>query len=403
MNREYVVPGVEHRGRAKFGGCCGCCRTFIDRFGSTQNARRPVGEVGNGWTVGNGDCSIQNLSGVKNLVMSGPDAMLIRDMRNEDFTITYIADYIPGGFTVGPYIPDEGNIIFHPEKEHRLLFNWVDKNNFDFISYWDWDELNDYTIAKVGTRENGSERFFLPPTDVDGVIVNSYTYTIRTYHRNFCYVNGVFFINLSNYPGGEEYPGSAVTYGKPLLSRFCGLGTGPQFSGEWNGNLFIVTKTTTEDQKQNPFFGGSRDVEDCKWCPRPQAGCINYIAPTYIIAEKFGDNSGITNVGGGYDSGGYSGGIGNFGVVITIDPDMYSPFGSPIPHPTAGTVRLDSYEVIGFNSYHKLYKLDSTTARDDCDAWDRLRLEPDPDGTSALGGFTIPPEGYWELTGVYEL
>lgn len=404
MNREYVVPGVDHRARNKFAGCCGCCRMFIDYFGGGASRRRPLGDVGNGWITANGDCSIENIDvpgGPKQLVMSGPDCMLVRDMRVPDFTTVWINSYVPGGFTLGAEFTEDGYIIFHPEKEYRFLFNWVDKDNFDFISYWDWDLLQDYTIAKVGTREGGSERFFMPARE--GIMINGYTYTLRSSHRKFCYVDDVIFIDSSSTVAGNEFPGSAWTYSRPLRSKLCGIGTGPSFTSEVMSNFFVETKPAPEEQKHTLDFAGGRDIEDCRWCPRPNAGCKSYVIPLYIIAERFdgsGISQGIVNAGPNTnnDSGNqyYVGSDTGNSITLTIDPDIYSPFGFPIPNPTAGTIRINS----GISPVIYNWKLESSQVREDCDGWDKLRIPSDPSPGAPL--FGLPGEGYWEITGVYE-
>lgn len=431
MSREAVIPGVPHRGRNKFGGCCGCCRMFVDRFGSLAydndphtgiHYRRPIGPVGNGWITAKGDCSIDYFDsplGQRQLKLSGPDCMLVRDMRATNFTIDYWADYISGGFTLGAvYDPIDQYILFHPEKEHRFLFNWVDENNFDFISYWDWNLLNDYTIFKVGIRENGSERFILPTHY--GLQINGYTYTTRVPYRKFCYVDDIIFIDTAFQAGVAEAIGYSVTYKRPLRSKVCGIGTGPQFTGDWVTNLFAVSKTIDENQRRKDgvyygsnYFDGA--FEDCKWCPRPIGGCSNYQVPAYIIAEKFND-SGVSqytvNLGDAWNnniSGGgreYTGSTVVDGTAIdvslAVESDYISPFGFLIPNPNVGTVRLDEYTTVLFSTFHKLYANASTIIRDDCDAWDHLRLDPTPDYHPPELD-TVEPDGYWELTGVYEL
>lgn len=431
MSREAVIPGVPHRGRNKFGGCCGCCRMFVDRFGSlaydftNQGVvyRRSVGPVNNGWITAKGDCSIDYINpspeSARHLKLSGPDCMLVRDMRATNFTIDYLADYISGGFTLGAvYDPIDQYILFHPEKEHRFLFNWVDENNFDFISYWDWNLLNDYTIFKVGIRENGSERFILPTHY--GLQTNGYTYTTRVPYRKFCYVDDIIFIDTAFQAGVAEAIGYSVTYKRPLRSKFCGIGTGPQFTGDWVTNLFAVSKTIDENQRRKDgsyyssnYFDGA--FEDCKWCPRPIGGCSNYQVPAYIVAEKFND-SGVSqytvNLGDAgsnivSDSGrGYSGSTvvddTSIGVSLAVEADYISQFGFPIPNTNVGTVRLDEYTTVLFSTFHKLYANASTVIRDDCDAWDHLRLDPTPDYHPPETD-TVEPDGYWELTGVYEL
>lgn len=427
MGREIVMPGVDRRARAKFSACCGCCRMFVDRFGSVayevdQNGlasyTRKTGEVGNGWITAKGNCVISPVgassSVSRNLKMSGPDCMLVRDMRVDDFTINYIADYISGGFTLGSeYDPIDEYIVFHPEKEHRFIFNWVDENNFDFISYWDWNLLNDYTISKVGIRENGSERFILPTHY--GLPANGHTYLHRTIFRKFCYIDDVIFIDIGQEAGVVEYPGYSITYQRPMRSRMCGIGTGPSFSGDWHTNLFAVSKTITEEQRRKNGYGLNSNHfdgawEDCKWCPRPINGCSNYVVPSYISAERFDDNGvskyvvNLGNLGNNGIYGQYFGGSNEFiGVNVSVDPDYILQGGFFAPNPTAGTVRVGEYSLPLFSAaVYKFYVSEATQIRDDCDAWNKLRIDPAPDYHPPELD-TTEPDGHWELTGVYEL
>lgn len=394
MGREYVKPGVPNRARTKFGGCCGCCRTFIDRFGSSSiNTRRPLGEVGNGWIVGNGDCSIQNLSGVKKLVMSGPDAMLVRDMRNENFNAMFSTSRSMPGFTTGPFIPDEGNIIFNPEKEYRFLFNWVDSNNFDFISYWDHPTLTDYTLSKVGSRVNGSEEFFMPSRE-GSQMINSWTYTLRSEPRIFSYMDGMIFINSAENSINYEQYSAAFPYRKPQASKFCGFGTGPEYVGEYTSTYFLVTKTAPFERGPIPISAFNFDWDlDCKWPPPPNSGCNGFVMPTYVNAEFFnalgvsqGEVRLLTNpIYGSPLQRYYTGGIeddifnGIYQLTLSVSP--------------SGTIDLNGVSFL----YTYRWTLESEAPRDDCNSWSQLEI---PAGETQP--FSPPSEGHWEITGVYE-
>lgn len=341
-------------------GCCCAveCLLFDDNF-----TRANSSTVGNGWTEQNGDWSITT----NNLEVSSASAIITRDAGTDDFTLAVTFNSIGSTAAGAP----------------RIIFNWIDNSNYDFIEARTSGTVFD---CLVNQRIAGVETAIAASKLSTGEFVNNIIFRM-------CFKDDIVWLRLGiNGDVGSDGQARTLTFNRTLASTIVGVGTSGSYSGTLSVDRFVIT-----DHSGSSGFGF--DIDDCFECERPWDMCDNDVLPNTLQLTFTSAPAAVSELNAGtwicqQDEDGVA--RWNYGFLTAINQIrvevISSTYYAGITYVDTGGGESDGdfYVVYGKGGTFYRWKLtNGGVARTDCDSWSGLTLT----GFGATAGSTCSVTG----------